>query len=96
MTLPIYDGLSAQQRYSRKHKRLGLCHNCTKKAVPGLTKCASCKRAANRASRAHQKQVRSERRTAGLCTMCGGAPLAGKVTCGPCRKKRHDRYKAAL
>jgi len=35
----IRDGLSGVRRYQMRHRRLGLCTHCSRRALPGLKKC---------------------------------------------------------
>ena len=69
-------------------KAAGLCSNCTKPAIPGLTYCAD-HQLANR--RKHRQRLATLIRL-GLCTRCGKQDAErGYKQCNPCRKARVNR-----
>lgn len=93
------------KRYREKHKRLGLCRECTKPAIPYQHLCVCCSLKKNERdrkyyfkdpekSRERYRLMREERRLKLKCLKCG-CPLndedkqLGFKTCSNCRQALH-------
>ncbi len=58
---------TTQARYKRRKKDLGLCLDCSEKAVPGKLKCQKHSDGDN----AKAKKYQAKMRAINLCTICG-------------------------
>jgi len=89
-----------QFRYKKLHKERGLCVNCAREVIPGLTKCMFCwskeslynkryyqanKERLNKTARRRRDRYKQENR----CTACGAPLMDGDgVVCVNCNIQR--------
>lgn len=80
-------------------KEHGICTYCKhEKAVPGKTKCKKCLAKIRAKRQAKRCDIdRSERRSCGVCYICGKNPvLSGKGVCNECHKLRLEAINKCL
>ena len=95
-----------QADYVARQQSAKLCVRCSRFAAPGKTLCK--KHAAEQKLRDQWRyeakrtailegirDLKERRRAAGLCTLCGGKPVTGRVLCRRCAKKRRLEGAAA-
>lgn len=76
----IKDGLTNSMRLYRRRKAAGLCGQCGRRPpVEGMTTCGECLQ--------KEQEKRAERRSKGLCPVCGDIPDHPKKMCAECLRK---------
>jgi hypothetical protein len=88
------------QKYKHKHRELGLCENCSRKAVPGERLCAVHSYNHNQSNKEwyynnHKDRLEKNRnlkeryKKEGKCPGCGTPNDNGNICCDACNQRMH-------